>query len=427
MLGLLTSGDVSRIVYCMTSVRRRASAAAERAIVNVLRMHGPCTRAELTTLTGLSRATISSACAHLMATGQATADRSTEPSQVIGRIPEKVALSVRGAVVMGIEFGHRHVTVASVNEAHDIVATESRRCEADLSWPKRLRTALDVAKAQVIDPGRYVMAVGLGLPGRIRDRGRVVDLVTAGVQREICPITRVDNNARLAGLAESIWGAGRGLRSYVYLRLMDGVGGSLISEGHMYEGAHGLAGEFGHLTVNPEGPRCRCGKRGCLEAYASRERVLAATGTTSVEDLADALRRGNSQPVSAVRNIGRMVGVVLANACISLDVDGVVLGGDLLVLGDHLSAPLRDAFTENLMPSRPSTPVVRTSTIAQDDGALGGVALVLMDPSVEIVIPAFTTWHHRGGVHEGQQFAHRREGRSGQHDDLDLNGRKQLA
>lgn len=208
----------------------------------------------------------------------------------------------------------------------------------------------------------------------------------------------MDNNARLAGLAESVWGAGRDLRSFVYLRLMDGVGGALITRGAIYDGDRSTVGEFGHMTVDPSGPRCRCGKGGCLEAFVSREQILAMTaqrdlgGLRTVLDAGDTRRQApGARRQEIVACAGQRIGVTLANACTALDVDGVVLGGDLVALGPHLLDPLTAALTENLIPERRRRIALRTGRIHQVDGALGGIALVLRDPSIALYRPDSAT------------------------------------
>lgn len=367
----------------MTTGTTRPLRGAEHEILRALRLQGPSTRADLVRRTGLSRATISAATARLQAAGRVESAGTAPSRRGIGRTPERLALSVSGAVILGVEFGHRRVTVTAMDEAHHIEGTASAVHDQDEPWTRRIRAALrllgDLGLA-----GRTILAVGLGVPGRIPDREAVARMLEQTFADQVAPQVRTDNNARLAGLAEAVWGAGRELQSFVYLRLMDGVGGALISQGAIYDGLHGTAGEFGHMTVDPTGPACRCGKRGCLEAYVSRERILAATAHRDLEALRAALDAGDARRRDIVAGAGHRIGVVLANACTALDVQGVVLGGDLLDLGDHLTDPLEAAFAANLMPERAARIALRTGRIRQVDGALGAIALVLRDPSITL-------------------------------------------
>lgn len=374
----------------MTTGTTRPLRGADHEILQALRLHGPATRAELVTRTGLSRATVSAVSARLLADDRVENMGTAGSNHAVGRTPERLALSVSGAVILGIEFGHRRVTVTAMNEAHHIEGSATTPYEHDTPWSQRVRHAFTLMNDLSVLGSRAVIGVGLGVPGRIPDRESITrDLVTTFASR-VCREVRVDNNARLAGLAESVWGAGRGLQSFVYLRLMDGVGGTLITRDTIYDGLRGTAGEFGHMTIDPAGPECRCGKRGCLEAYVSRERILAATSHRDLDSLHEVLDAGDRRRQEIVKNAGRRIGTLLANVCTALDVEGVVLGGDLLVLGRHLTAPLEASFAENLMPSRAHRTSLHTGQIRQVDGALGGIALVLRDHTIALPAPAPT-------------------------------------
>lgn len=373
----------------MSSGTTRPLRGAEHEILLALRLRGPSTRADLVHWTQLSRATISTVTTRLLAAGRLESLGTTPARRGVGRSPERLALSLSGAVLLGVEFGHRRVTVTVMNEAHQIEGTASAPYEADAPWQQRIRAAFTLMKELEVVPGRPIIAVGLGVPGRIPEREEVAASLVATFEQQVAPEVRVDNNARLAGLAESVWGAGRDLHSFVYLRLMDGVGGALITRGAIYDGGHSTAGEFGHMTVDPSGPHCRCGKRGCLEAFVSREQILATTAQRDLGGLRTVLDAGDTWRQEIVAGAGQRIGVTLANACTALDVDGVVLGGDLIGLGPHLLDPLTAALTENLMPERRRRIALRTGRIHQVDGALGGIALVLRDPNIALDRPDF--------------------------------------
>lgn len=358
----------------MSRATTRPFRGADHEVVLALLLHGPSTRAELVRRTGLSRATVSAATYRLLGSGRLES-LGTEPAhpagrRPVGRAPGRLALSVSGAVLLGIEFGHRRVTATAMDEAHRIVASASTDHEQATAWADRISIALTLLDDLGIPGRREVIAIGLGVPGRIADREQVTRTLISTFATRTGAEVRADNNARLAGLAESVWGTGQDLQSFVYLRLMDGVGGALISHGTIYDGLHGTAGEFGHMTVDPGGPECRCGKHGCPEAYVSRERILAATAQRSLASLREVLDAGDARRREIIAVAGRQIGVVLANACTALDAQGVVLGGDLMLLGDHLTDPLSDALAESLMPERA--------------GAVGGIALVLRDPTISL-------------------------------------------
>ena len=143
-----------------------------------------------------------------------------------------------------------------------------------------------------------------------------------------------ENEANLAALAE-LWFGGLGpLRTFLYLTGEIGVGGALVLDGELLRGAHGFAGEIGHVVVDSEGPLCRCGSRGCLEQYAGQSALLRAAGMRreprvcpGVDELERRARGGDVRAVAAVEQAGAMLGRVLSGAVNLFDPDAVVLGG----------------------------------------------------------------------------------------------------
>ncbi|MDL5352479.1 ROK family protein [Microbacterium sp. zg-YB36] len=195
-----------------------------------------------------------------------------------------------------------------------------------------------------------VRSVGVGIPGQV-DRGRVthalnlgiddLDLVAALAPRLGAP-PAVENDVRAAALGAYTLRGRAG--SLAYLNLGTGVAAGIVSDGRVWRGARGAAGEVGHISIDPAGPTCRCGQRGCIEAFAggaSLARRWRRPGDVPVQDLFDTADAGDPD-ASAIRT-----GIVCAVASaaqvliLTADVDVVVLGGGLTGLGERLAAPVR--------------------------------------------------------------------------------------
>ncbi|WP_037630097.1 ROK family protein, partial [Streptomyces albidoflavus] len=154
-----------------------------------------------------------------------------------------------------------------------------------------------------------------------------------------------DNEANSAALAQLWAGAPGGARTFVYLSGDIGVGGAVVLDGELLRGAHGFAGEIGHLVVDPNGPDCRCGSRGCLERYAGQDALLQAAGMDPGDSIAVLARRvaGSSgapearRARDAVEQAGTMLGIALSGAVNLLDPETVVLGGFYRELADRLA------------------------------------------------------------------------------------------
>lgn len=144
------------------------------------------------------------------------------------------------------------------------------------------------------------------------------------------------NDARAFGLAELRLGAGRGVSTMVGLTLGTGVGGVVVVDGRVHHGHDGTAGEAGHQTIDPDGPMCTCGNRGCLEAHASAARITEACGTPTVEAAVTAARAGDETARAGLERIGRHLGTGIANLIVVLTPDRVVIGGGVAGAGDLL-------------------------------------------------------------------------------------------
>jgi glucokinase len=149
------------------------------------------------------------------------------------------------------------------------------------------------------------------------------------------------NDARAFGLAELRLGAGRGASAMVGLTLGTGVGGVIAVDGQVRQGHDGTAGEIGHQTIDPDGPPCGCGNHGCLEAFARGDRIAAACGTTTAEEAVARARDGDARATAGLAEVGRYLGIGIANMIAVLTPEKVVLGGGVAAAGDVLFEPIR--------------------------------------------------------------------------------------
>jgi glucokinase len=207
--------------------------------------------------------------------------------------------------------------------------------------------------ARAIESSGPVASIGIGIPGLYDPATGATRFLPnvpgpwAGhpVARPISEATSVPafliNDARAFGLGELRMGAGRGASSLIGLTLGTGVGGVIVVNGDVLQGHDGTAGEIGHQTIDPDGPLCGCGNRGCLEAYARADRVAAACGTSTAEEAVRAAEAGDAHALAGLADAGRYLGIGIATMINAISPDVVVLGGGVAAAGELLFASIR--------------------------------------------------------------------------------------
>ncbi|MFI1196429.1 ROK family transcriptional regulator [Micromonospora sp. NPDC020750] len=386
---------------------QRVRLAHTETLLAQLRNAGPLSRAELIRLTGLSRTTLFDIIGDLIARGVVV---EREPAlsghRGRGRPSTTVSLNPSAGQIIGIDLGRATITVIVATLSHDILARGSRAVTLTAGPARRADAAIkltdDLVHEHDIDL-RALEAIGLGLPGLVTDRGRpaggspsaAAKQVSARIQDRYGVAVVTDNNSRLAALAEGTWGATRDVRDAIYVRWSDGVGGGLIVDGRLARGAHGAAGEIGHVSVEPDGEPCPCGGRGCLELLIRPAALIercARRGVTVADpsDLVARARAGEPTVQDVVRHAATLLGRVLSGMVVQLDPGKVAIGGTLAHAGDAVLEPVRAAIGQLAIPRHPRRLDVVTAQFGDEGGALGAVAAALR-LNVSEPLPALPT------------------------------------
>jgi glucokinase len=269
------------------------------------------------------------------------------------------------------------------------------------------------AVATSVGAASGAVGVGVGVPGLV-DRGGVlrfapnlpgvVDLDIKGeLERRLGVAVRVDNDATCAAWGERQLGAAQGYDDVILATLGTGIGGGIVAGGVLLRGANGFAGEIGHMVVDPDGPPCPCGQRGCWERYASggglgrlgqraategrAAHVLALAGGDPAlvrgEHVTVAAAEGDAEACAILAELGWWVALGLANLANAFDPDAFVLGGGLVEAGELLLGPVRKAFTELLTGAAHRPPVaIVPATLGEHAGAIGAASLFDTAPAL---------------------------------------------
>jgi len=185
----------------------------------------------------------------------------------------------------------------------------------------------------------------------------------------------VDNEANLAALGEL--GLGELPRDFVYVSGEIGIGAGIVLDGALYRGSRGWSGEIGHIPINPDGPACRCGARGCLEQYAGQEAVLRAAHAGTVTELASAAAAGRPAALAALTAAGTALGMAVATVVNLLDVRTIVLGGSYASLLPWLRDGIAAEAGRRVLTAAWSPVQLRAATLGPDAAMLGAAGSVL--------------------------------------------------
>jgi predicted NBD/HSP70 family sugar kinase len=330
----------------------------------------PLSRARIAAGTGLNKTTVSSLVAELIESGLVAETGDEERPGNVGRPAQTVRLNPDGALSLGLEIHFDYLSVCATDlsgavryERELAVVNRGSDPEEVLDRIAALTAgALTAAAEQGVPPVGVTLAgpglvdvttgVLVGSPDLGWEHVPVVEMLAERLGRPDIPI-RADNESNLGALAELWAGAGRRLRDFVYVSSPHGVGAGIVLNGQLYRGAHGFAGELGHVTVDPSGPLCTCGNRGCLAMLVGEDALLAIAAEHDLEApsarvaahlLAERIHGGDEETLASVERLGGWLGIGLAGTVNLLDPEALVLGGCLGQLAPWLESPLQAAF-----------------------------------------------------------------------------------
>jgi glucokinase len=310
-------------------------------------------------------------------------------------------------VYAGVDIGGTTIQYGLATADGQLQASE-RISTQSADGPQRvLQRVIEQVAAVVRSIDGRLLSVGVGLPGLVDiQTGHSRFLPNMPTQwRDVpvarllsdplgCPVT-VLNDARCATLGEWQFGAGRGARTMALFTLGTGIGGGLVIEQRLRLGPFGAAGELGHQTVDPQGPRCGCGNRGCLEALASGP-ALSAAGTRLVraglaprlqtlaadqgsgvtpELMARAADGGDHAVAEAIEDAARWLGIGIANVITMVHPELVLLGGGVSALGDRLLLPVRREIADRVRMFPSADVQVKLAELGEHAGLWGAIAL----------------------------------------------------
>ncbi|MCI0397229.1 MAG: ROK family transcriptional regulator [Chloroflexi bacterium] len=372
-------------------------------VLNLIREAGSISRAALVRQTGLSATTVSALANDLLASG--FVHESGTGRSGGGRPPILLQFDYKFRHVVGVDMGATHLTAVAMDLQGCVVARHFCHYDVIGNPQGTMATICQLAERVIAEAGlepSRILGLGITIPAPLE--GQNLDRLTTiympawegldllgTVQQAFAFPVYLDNDANAGAIAEKWWGVGRSFSNLAYIKLGTGVGSGLILKNEIYRGNGGTAGEIGHTTIDPDGPRCRCGNRGCMESFVGAPAVLAEVARRfdgrrpawapedglTLNAITTAALAGDPVCRSVVEEAGAYLGIAVANLVNLINPGLVVLGGDLGEAGDLLINTVQAAVLQRAMPKAAREARIVLSELGDDAVAIGAATLAI--------------------------------------------------
>lgn len=360
-------------------------------------------RAEIARQANLSRSTVSEIVGTLLKRKLVT-EVGAGPSSG-GRRPIVLEFQDRTRVILGVDMGAGHVSVALTDLRGNVLAYEEREhpVRTDPVGTRALIFKLcEACLAKRGQGNRGLVGIGIAVPSPVDPDhpGELSEVVLPAWQAHAgfeelsthygVPVM-VDNDANLGALAEAWWGAGINVPNLIYIKIATGVGSGHVINGEIYRGATGFAGEIGHLPIDPKGPRCVCGLQGCLVTFAGAPALIARAESLlaefpdsrlvgrklTIDSIEDAALDGDPLAVQVAQEAGEHLGIAMTGVINLMNPAMVIVGGGLARLGDLILHKVREMAQGRTLMHSLTASKIRVSELGPQSIATGAATLVL--------------------------------------------------
>lgn len=305
---------------------------------------------------------------------------------------------------IGIDLGGTNIKAALVSEKGEIIKVIAQPTEAQSGAVKVIENIKKVI-ADIIryaERGFIIIGIGVGTPGFVNDYGVIIggannipgwngtDIKTL-LEKEFGLMTKIENDVTALTLGEALFGSGSGYKNIICLALGTGLGGGIIIDGKLYRGSQGCAGEFGHIVVQPDGFDCTCGRKGCLEAYASAigidniaNQMMKKNESIKIKDtrpitIYSLAKQGNRIAKKIVQEVGNYLGIGIGSLVNIFDPDVVIIGGGISKSGKILFDSIYPSLYKHCLKFYEGKIKLLPTKFQDYSGVVGAASLILKD------------------------------------------------
>jgi len=294
----------------------------------------------------------------------------------VGRRPILLAINPDGAHAVGVSISMKQIEVVIINFQAEIKTSYAMPLEKGIYSPeeltKKIMDAIGTCISKSGFPDKRISGIGISIPGLVDSSSGIIRYMPnygwmdVNLRELLQDKTKhpvfIDNDANIITIAEHWFGSGKGSDNFMVIVLENGIGAGYVLNGRIMRGNFGMAGEFGHMSINQDGPLCRCGKRGCVEAYAgiytivkdAQEVIRNRMGKRPVKkdmlfsDVIIKARDDNPELIKIFDNAGNMLGFGISQLVILLNPEKIILTGTGAQAEDLLFKPMFESIKRNL-------------------------------------------------------------------------------
>lgn len=337
-------------------------------ILSLIRTAELISRTDIAKATGLSQASVTGITADLI--GEGLIEERKSGAYEGGRRPTLMAIRADGAHVIGINMTIRQIRIVIINFQAELKASHIIPLEKDYYSPEEIIDCISQGIGTCMWDSNFsrdqIAGVGIGIPGPVDSQSGVVhflpnygweeipfrDMLSEKINHPVF----IDNSSNNLAIAEQWYGNGKGRDNFIVITIENGVGAGTVLNGQLYRGSTGIASEFGHTCVDPHGPKCRCGRRGCIEAYGGNKAILQTASfiaqegkwtseitdpeNITFEDVLQDLENEDSQMKQIYQVVGEKLGMGIYNLTTLLNPQLIIITGKGVAAGDHLFSPM---------------------------------------------------------------------------------------
>jgi glucokinase-like ROK family protein len=377
-------------------------------ILDIIRQHGPISRAEIAKMTKLTAPTVTNLVRDLLSTGIVVEGERMDSTG--GRKPIMLKINPKAYYSIGVDIGvSKIVTIIT-----DLEANIQEKVKVDLGHIQD-GSIIDITKETIkealeksgIEKDKFI-GIGIGMHGLVNaETGTAIFAPNFGlhdvpmkqiIEEEFAIPTYLDNDVRAMALGESWFGHGKEVDNFIVVNVGMGIGAAIVFNHEVYHGVSKSAGEIGHTTVLEDGPKCNCGNYGCLEVLAAgpsiAKQAVREIKRGSITSLTDRVKddrleeitakmvfeeaeKGDSLSLQIMNSTGKFLGIGIANTINILNPELVILGGGVTQAGELLLEPIIQTVMHRAMEVPASNVRILPTMLGEDVGAIGAATLVL--------------------------------------------------